>query len=571
VGLGFDSHIRACGGRRRAQAEFKAEMSKSSPVLIVGAGPVGLGLAIELGRSGIACTVIERRDGSVGVPKASNLSIRHMELNRRWGIAKEVANAGWPPTHPNDFVYCTTLIGYELARQRQPPHAERVIPYTPEPNCHCAQLYYDPILLRLARSLPSVEVRHFTALESFVQHDGYVEARILDVKSGRQEIIEAGYLIGCDGAGGTVSRLLGTTYEGQGVVSNSANIFFRSPALKTIHDKGWARFYRFIDSNGSWGELVGIDGDELWRLSVLEFAPAFGEHAYMRRFAGMDFPYEIISTMHWARRESVARSYRDRRVFIAGDAAHQNSPTGGLGLHTGIADAVDLGWKLAAVIQGWGGEVLLDSYEIERKQVALDNVRAATGEFEVLARMPGGPEIDEDSERGRALRQRCAAFFADTGAVKSPLNTDNLRVGYCYEPSPVVVPDGTERPPLDTPRFVPLARPGTRAPHAWLVDGRSTLDLFGHGFVLLRFDASSVPADGLLKAGAGVGMPLKLIDIDDGGIAALYERRLVLVRPDGHVAWRDDTAPANPQELVDCVRGAGPASSARSRMMNGKA
>lgn len=532
-------------------------MNSRVPVLIVGAGPVGLGLAIELGRSGISCIVVERRDGSVSVPKASNLSIRHMELNRRWGIAQEVANAGWPPTHPNDFVYCTTLVGYELARQRQAPHADRLIPYTPEPNCHCAQLYYDPILFRLARSFPSVTIRLHTALESFVQHDGYVEAYVADTKSGERHTITADYLVGCDGAGGTVATQLGTTYGGQGDVSTSLNIFFRSPALKAIHEKGWARFYRFIDAGGSWGELVGIDGDELWRLSVLELDPDSDDHAYMRRFAGTEFPYEILSSMRWTRRECVAHSYRDRRVFLAGDAAHQNSPTGGLGLHTGIADAVDLGWKLAAVSQGWGGERLLESYECERKRVAADNVRAATGEFEVLSRIPSGLEIDQDSAQGRALRARCAAFFADTGAVKSPLNTDNLRLGYSYEKSPVIVPDGTERPPIETPYFIPTARPGTRAPHAWLADDLSMLDLFGEGFVLLRFgDEANADVD-LLGAAIAVGMPLKLVAIADPDIAALYEKRLVLVRPDGHVAWRADRVPADAQALIDHIRGAG--------------
>jgi hypothetical protein len=276
----------------------------------------------------------------------------------------------------------------------------------------------------------------------------------------------------------------------------------------------------------------------------------------MRRLLGADIPYEILSVMEWERRERVADRYRDRRVFIAGDAAHQNSPTGGLGLHTGLADAVDLGWKLVAVLDGWGGDALLDAYEAERKPIALDNVRACTAEFNVMTEMPSGPEIAEDTPAGAALRDRFAETFERTGQVRSPIYTENLRLGYCYEPSPIVVPDGTIRPPVETQHFVPVARPGTRAPHAWLADGRSTLDLFDKGFVLLRLGANPPDASRLVAAASRRGMPMQVVDLADPAIATLYERRLVLVRPDGHVAWRADAVPDDAPWLIDRIRGA---------------
>ncbi len=526
------------------------------PVLIAGGGPVGLALAIELGMAGIPCIVVERRDGTINIPKMSGLSIRSMEFNRRWDIAEIVKRSGWPPTHPQDLVYCTSMVGYELERHRVPAYIKQNLPYTPEPRVACAQIFYDPILLAKARSLPSVTLRHMTSLDSFEQDADGVRAIVTDRISGVSETIEARYLVGCDGADGTVVTSLGVDYEGLGIVANSVNVFFRSPDLMKIHDKGWARFFRFTDEGGTWGEIIGIDGKELWRLSVLKADPAFDGDAYMRRLAGTDVPYEILSVMGWERRERVAETYRDRRVFIAGDAAHQNSPTGGLGLHTGLADIVDLAWKLVAMLQGWGGENLLDSYEAERKPIALLNVHACTDEFVLLADLPGGPAIAEASPEGDDLRRRWVEAYRASGGANSPIFTENLRLGYYYEGSPICVPDGTPPVPYETKDFVSSARPGARAPHAWIEPGRSTLDLFGKGFVLMQLGETPPSGEKLAAAAATRHVPLQIVTLADPAIAALYEKPLVLVRPDGHVAWRGDREPDDALSLIDRVRGA---------------
>ncbi len=531
--------------------------SDTIPVLIAGGGPVGLALAIELGMAGIACTVLERRDGSISIPKMSGLSIRSMEFNRRWGIAEQVKNAGWPKTHPQGMIYCTSMVGFELARRHVPAYVEDKTGYTPEPRVACAQIFYDPILLAKARSLPAVTIRHMTSLDCFTQDQSGVRAVVTDRLTGESETIAARYLVGCDGADGTVVTALGFDYEGLGIVANSVNVFFRSPELMKIHDKGWARFFRFTDAGGTWGEIISIDGKELWRLSVLKAVPGCDGHAYLRRLAGTEVPFEILSVMNWERRERVAARYRDRNVFIAGDAAHQNSPTGGLGLHTGLADAVDLGWKLAATLRGWGGERLLQSYEAERKPVALNNVHASTDEFVLLADLPGGPEIAEDSAAGTALRRRWAEAYRQSSGATSPIFTENLRLGYCYDPSPICMTDGSAPIPLETVEFVPSARPGTRAPHAWIGDGRSTLDLFGQGFVLLRLGTHPPALGGLIDAAVTRRVPIKVVDLFERKIAELYETRLVLVRPDGHVAWRGDAVPEDALALIDRVRGAG--------------
>ncbi|HXE29565.1 MAG TPA: FAD-dependent monooxygenase [Stellaceae bacterium] len=532
------------------------------PVLIAGGGPVGLALAVELGLSGIPCTLFERRDGSLSVPKMSGLSVRSMELNRRWGISEKVKRNGWPQTRPNDFVYCTSMIGPSLTRVRIPPYVDKHPPFTPEPDCGCAQIFYDPILLERVRSLPSVTLRHMTSLDAFEQDADGVRATVTDRKTGQSEIIEAEYLVGCDGADGAVASQLTLDYEGVGVFAKSTNIYFRSRELMELHDKGWARFFRFTDTDGTWGEIIGIDGNETWRLSVLKALEGHDTPDYMRRLAGRDFSYEVISVMHWERRERVATRYRDgKRVFIAGDAAHQNSPTGGLGLHTGLQDALDIGWKLTAMLQGWGGEKLLESYEIERKPVALNNVRACTGEFELLSSLPCGPEIDKDTPEGDALRKRWAEVFYATNHANMPMFTENLRLGFCYDPSPIVISDGSPAISVETKQFVPSARPGTRAPHAWLPpdpeeNGRSILDLFGKGFVLLRLGAAPPLVADIAAAAETRHMPLTIVDLADEKIVALYERRLVLVRPDGHVAWRADAPPADALALIDKVRGA---------------
>ena len=530
------------------------------PVLIAGGGPVGLALAIELGMAGIPCTVVEKRDGSISIPKMSGLSIRSMEFNRRWGIAEIVQNSGWPKHHPQGLTYCTSMVGFELARHHVPAYVDQKLPYTPEPRVACAQIFYDPILLAKARSLPSVTIRHLTGLDAFSQDADGVTATLTDRQSGKTETVRARYLVGCDGADGTVVTTLGFGYEGLGLVANSINVFFRSAELMKIHDKGWSRFFRFTDAGGTWGEIIGIDGKELWRLSVLKADPAFDGDRYIRRLMGRDdVPYEILSVMAWERRERVAEYYRDRRVFICGDAAHQNSPTGGLGLHTGLADAVDLGWKLIATLRGWGGDGLLDTYEAERKPIALLNVQACTDEFVLLADLPGGSEISEDSSAGAALRKRWTEAYHAANGANGPTFTENLRLGYYYEGSPIVVGDGTPPLPYETVSFVSNARPGTRGPHAWLDADkkRSTLDFFGDNrFVLLRLGAEPPDAGRLADAAATRGVPLAIVDLPDPKLLELYQRRLVLVRPDGHVAWRDDALPRDALGLIDRVRGA---------------
>jgi len=365
----------------------------------------------------------------------------------------------------------------------------------------------------------------------------------VDAGSGEESTHAADYLVGCDGAGGIVRRRLGIPMDGQGTIATSVNVFFRSAELAAINTKGWAHIYRFFDDDGCWAELIAIDGKELWRLSVFDDpAPDLTGESYLRKLAGRDFSHEVLDVSPWERRDFLARSYRQGRVLIAGDAAHQMSPTAGAGMHTGICEAINLAWKLQAVIEGWGGPRLLDSYEAECRPVARQYVELSTGMYNAISALPGA----------RAFGEMVAA----DGDVPKRLSPPGQRKAQiCFEDSPVCVADGT--PPLaGRAVLTQSARPGTRAPHCWIGDRRSTLDLFGGGFVLVRFASIEADLEPLRSAAHLRRVPFEVADVDSEDARALYGKPLVLVRPDGHVAWRGDAPPDDALALIDHVRGA---------------
>ena len=398
-------------------------------------------------------------------------------------------------------------------------------------------------------------------MEWFESDDAGVRADLVDLASGAHERVQADYLVACDGANSMVRNALGVPLAGAGVLGHPAHLFFRAPGLLDQCGRAPGTFFLAIDRDGLWANIRLVDPiDAVWRLMVLDTdgcaaAETLDRAALLRRAVGRTIAVEWLGASIWTRRAVVAESYRDGRVFLAGDAVHQLSPTGALGMNTGIGDAVDLGWKLAAVLQGWGGGELLASYEAERRPVGLRNV-AMAAEFHLQHEEfeRGFAAIEDEGEEGRALRRRCGeALVRNVGRM---FRTIGLQIGYRYEASPICIADGTPAPPDEPAAYVPTARPGARAPHAWLGDGRSTLDLFGRRFVLLRLGADAPDGAGLAAAAAIRGMPLEVVALDAPEIAGLYARRLVLVRPDGHVAWRADAAPDHPGHIIDRVRGA---------------
>ena len=524
-------------------------MTREVPVLIAGGGPVGLSLAIELGLRGVECLLVERRDGSVTVPKMSGVTPRGMEFCRKWGIADQVRAAGVPDDHTGDLVYMTNMIGRELARWVIPPARDMSRRgYTPEAPCKCAQIFFDPILQRFAQTLPSVTLAYDTSLESFEQNAAGVDVMLTSTRTGERERVRARYLVGCDGPSSTVRQGLGIGLDGLGKVAQSVNIFFRSPELAALHDKGWAHVYRPIDETGCWSELVPIDGKELYRLTLFDDPDGVAKaEERLRRFVGRDFPHETLSVLQWDRRDHVAPSYGRGRVFIAGDACHECSPTGGLGMHTGVEEAVNIAWKLAAMAQGWGGVHLLNSYNAERQPIAMRNVELATQSFLSIKAIPAWNGGASDEDRWRTELQESTGRY---------VVGEFLKMQYCYENSPICVPDGAPPVVPDQKSYTNSARPGPRAPLMWVEPGKSILDLFGHDFTLLRMGPDAPSGETLLRAARECRVPVSEITLPDPAVEKLYEAKLALVRPDGHVAWRGNAIPADAGWLIDRVRGA---------------
>ncbi len=533
------------------------------PVLIVGGGPVGLALAADLGWRGIDCMLVEQTDGRIHTPKMNEVNTRTMEFCRRWGIAERVMNCPFPADQPMDVVFVTTMGGYELARMPRPSRNQsKAGPHSPMNMQACSQTWFDPLLLDLARSFAGVTMRHRCRMESFEADAGGVTAQLSHLDTGRQETVRARYLAACDGAASPVRRKLDIPLLGNMELSRPLHMFFRTPDLYGQLGIERGTFYLAFDRNGLWANIRVIDPHAgLWRLMVLDTPPDFDANkidcdAWLRRAIGRPLKVEWVGHSVWVRRGVVAGRYSEGRVHLLGDAVHQVSPTGALGMNTGIADAVDLAWKLEAAEKGWGGAQLLASYDAERRPAGERNVRQATEFYQGhLAFEQGNASIEDDTAEGAAVRARLSSQLTD--GVGRMFRTLGVQLGYRYEGSAVCVPDGTPAPPDDAGEYLPTARPGSRAPHAWLAEGRSTLDLYGRGFTLLRLGEDAPDEAALAAAAKARAMPLSVVDIAKPDIAALYEKKLVLVRPDGHVAWRGDALPGDALALVDRVRGAG--------------
>lgn len=535
-------------------------LPSSTSVVIVGSGPVGLAMAGDLGSRGVPCLLVEQSDGTIIQPKMDMVGVRTMEFCRRWGLLDAVRDAPYPRDLRQDCVWGTSITGYEFGRERFAARGdEQPAPGSPQKRERVPQDMFDPILFDFARRQPGVTIRHLCRLISFDERADGVAVTLADLVTGEQKVVQAHYLVGCDGGASTVRSQLGITLSGHPVLTYTTNVIFRSPALKTLHDKG--QFYRFIafDERGMWATIVAINGRDNYRVSIVgnDQPRRFTESEIrdaVRKIVGVDFDFEILSIMPWVRRLLVADQYGTARVFIAGDAAHMFSPTGGFGMNTGIQDAVDLAWKLDAVLKGWGGRYLLKSYEIERRPVGIRNITEAGGNLGRMVMPKADPLVFAAGPAGDAARAEFGRRY--TNAMRREWFSTGIHLGYRYENSPIVVPDGTPEPPDDPAIFVETSRPGHRAPHVWLTaDGRSTLDLFGDGFVMMRLGDDAPDSGAFVAAAAALGVPVTVFESSQPDLVHVYEKPLVLVRPDGHVAWRGDRFPSGLADLVATVRG----------------
>jgi 2-polyprenyl-6-methoxyphenol hydroxylase-like FAD-dependent oxidoreductase len=532
-----------------------------TPVLIVGGGPVGLSLAVELGWRGVPCILIEQSDGRIGTPKMNEVNVRTMEFCRRWGIADKVMSCPFPDDFPMDVAVVSKLGGYELGRLARPARKDqKPSPFSPMNLQVCSQIWFDPIMREKARSFPCVSLLYRHQLESFEADADSVTARVRDLENDREVEFRCQYLAGCDGAGSRIRRSLGINLLGSDTLSSAMHVYFR--ARDPLGDLGVkpGTFFAAVDETGYWGNIRAIDpANGLWRI-LFDVPPDFDPRDIdydkcMKRAFSKPLKVEWVGASQWTRRGVVAETFSVGRVHLAGDAVHQLSPTGALGMNTGVADAVDLGWKLAAAYDGWAGPRLLESYTLERQPACTRNVTMATKYYEGQAAFREGlEEIDSPTAAGEAVRAKMGAHLL--AHVTRMFSTIGLQIGYVYANSPICIGDDTPAPADDPANYQPSTWPGSRAPHVFLSDGRSTLDLFGRGFVLLKL-GNEAPDTKLLDAKAAErGMPLQTVAINEPAVVKAYERRLVLVRPDGHVAWRGNEVPQNPRRLIDRVCGA---------------
>lgn len=536
-------------------------------VLVVGAGPVGLALAGDLGWRGRQCLLLERTDGAIYQPKMDLVGIRTMEFCRRWGITSWVEASPYNRDYPQDNVYLTALNGFEIGRQPMPSmNEDQPPPESPAKRERCPQNMFDPILQRFAEQQQGTTIWYEHELLDFSETPDGVVARVRDLRADRIRTVQASYLVGCDGGRSQVRETLGIGMQGQGVLTHTTNVIFECKDFNALHDKQPGYRYMFVGPKGTWATIVAINGSDQWRMSIIGDKgqrPQYTEDELKDlacQALGRPFEMKILSVLRWTRSELVADSYGRGRVFIAGDACHLTSPTGGLGMNTGIGDAVDLSWKLAAQLEGWGGPGLLASYTVERRPVAQRITRFSTGNLAIMKGVPTSEAIAYDSEAGQQARQ--AAGQALLQGLRREWFSLNMHLGNRYVGSPVCEYTETEAPEAlqaefdEAIHYRPSVRPGVRAPHAWLAPGQSTLDLYGRGFVLvLSQGADPAVAAKLAAAAQGRGMAVQAHALQDAAARALYNRAYVLVRPDGHVAWSGDAPPAQPDALWARVSG----------------
>jgi 2-polyprenyl-6-methoxyphenol hydroxylase-like FAD-dependent oxidoreductase len=529
----------------------------SYDIVVVGGGPVGLATAIELGRRQLAVLLVERDDGVVRYPTAESIDVASMEILRRWGMAHLVARSGFPSDEPRDIAFVSRMTTHELARFARPSNADRrhtTQGFSPEGGVWWPKFWFDPALRQRAGEEATMVLRYRWHCESFDDGSDGVQVRLSSSAYGSR-LVRARYLVACDGAASPIRRALGiaSVRDSADARARWQGAFVRLAGLRERTPHAPAVQYYLINPRRM--ILGSLDGADLWRVTYPlsgDEQPTAGEVRDTIADA-LDCPadsVDVLDTREWSGDAVVAESFQSGHVLLAGDSAHRMWPSGGHGMNTGLGDVANVGWKIEAVVRGWAPETLLDTYTAERRPHCERMIRRAWRNYRAdLALLPD-PALD-DPER---TAERDAINRRIVSTRQSEWRSLGAQLGITYADSPLIASDDTPVPASSAGDYVPTARPGHRAPHVALADGSSTLDLFRGRFTLLNL-APAVDSGGLAQALRKRGFP-----VDEEWVAAprarnLYRCAVALVRPDGIVAWRGDTPPADPEHLIDQVTG----------------
>lgn len=543
-------------------AAEEAMPPRHASVLIAGGGPCGLMLAIELGQRSIPVVLINDKPSTAVNPQANATQARTMEHFRRLGFADEIRQLGLPPDFPTDIAYFTRYAGYELARFSLPSsRAARTLIRNLSGSWSAAELphrvsqkFVEQVLYRHARKFRSNSLYFGWRLVGFTQAPDGVTAEVERVHDGARHIVRAAYLVGADGARSFVRQQLGFRYVGEtGVMRDFMGgrmyaVYLRCPDFYRVvpHAPAWMNvtfnphrraFMAAVDGQGEFAFHTQLRPHEKEDEVTDERALKMFQDA-----VGIPVPAEVLARGPWTAGHSlVAEHFQHERVFIGGDAAHLFTPTGGLGYNTAVEDAVNLSWKLAAVVRGQAPPSLLGTYELERRPLAVRNTAYAKGFADSLGNYRPVPEIEDDTPAGATARAIAGEHLARHGRME--FNIPGVTFGGRYDDSPIIVRDGTIPPPDTANEYVPTACPGGRPPHAWLAEGESLYDLFGPEWTLLVMDADAADVHAFSDAARTLGIGLTVVQPPQARLLAqMYESRLAVIRPDHIVAWRGNRA-----------------------------
>lgn len=527
---------------------------RSTQVLISGAGPVGLFAAVELGLRGVNCVVVEPRPAVTRArPRAKTLNMRTMEHLRRVGLADRLRERAMLATSwSQDISFCTSLLGDELARFTGVLGLTDDEGCSPELGQQLPQYILEELLREVVGELPGCTLMLGAKVEDLEQSSLGVRVRLREAGGAATEIT-AEYVLGADGANSAVRQAIGASYVGSRSLAPNLGMVFQTDDLdEVLADRPAVQYWLLneqtpglmgpIDLHGTWWLIAfGVDGTN----------DAIDPAGIIAGAVGKPLTATLLSTDPWtARMELVDRSRADR-VFLLGDAAHLNPPFGGHGLNTGIGDAVDLGWKVAARLQGWGGDGLLDSYVSERRPLHERVIAAATANNAVLSADLIRVPADAPAASAKAARAEIRSKIHDAKAAE--YFTLDLVLGHRYTNSPVICESEATAAGTDEDRWATTIRSGGRLPHVWLEPGRSTLDCVGPTFTLLQLGAADPAA--LVRAADHVGVPLTVVDLHEYGLDTRLGAELIIVRPDQYVAWHGEAAPADAAALLQRVAG----------------